>query len=99
MMKTQTDPWTMFLYSLKSPVPKVKYSHRLATFLAFAGLPSDIPEEEQARLFASKVASDMNWVFDVILKFVMYHLERMNRGRNSSGHGLAGIFISVLFAV
>jgi len=44
---TATDAWTMYIYSLKSPVSKQKYPKRLAKFFAFAGLPQDISIEEQ----------------------------------------------------
>ncbi len=37
---TTTDPWTMYIYSLKSPVSKQKYPKRLAKLFAFAGLPN-----------------------------------------------------------
>jgi hypothetical protein len=51
IMETQTtaatDAWTMYIYSLKSPVSKQKYPQRLAKFFAFADLPQDIPIEEQ----------------------------------------------------
>jgi hypothetical protein len=50
-METQTtaatDAWTMYIYSLKSPVSKQKYPQRLAKFFAFADRPQDIPIEEQ----------------------------------------------------
>jgi hypothetical protein len=44
---TATDAWTMYIYSLKSPVSEQKYPKRLAKFFAFAGLPQDISIEEQ----------------------------------------------------
>jgi hypothetical protein len=48
--QTTTDAWTMYIYSLKSPVSKQKYPKRLAKFFAFAGLPTDIPVEEQVAI-------------------------------------------------
>src|SRR5215204_755337 len=79
-----TDAWTMYLYSLKSPVSKQKYPQRLAKFFAFADLPQDIPIEEQSNMFISKASAaiadaDPNWAFNTILKFVMAQLERVNR--------------------
>jgi hypothetical protein len=52
--QTTTDAWTMYLYSLKSPVSKQKYPQRLAKFFAFAGLPQDISIEQQSKLFVAK---------------------------------------------
>jgi integrase len=78
---TTTDAWAMYIYSLKSPVSKQKYPKRLAKFFAFAGLPQDIPIEERSKVFVAKAtsASDVNWAFNTILKFIMFQLERVNR--------------------
>lgn len=78
-MDTQTtDAWTMYIYSLKSVISKQKYPQRLAKFFAFAGLPPDIPIDEQSRIFVAKAEADVNWAFTTILKFVMFQLERVN---------------------
>ena len=77
-----TDAWTMYIYSLKSPVSKQKYPQRLAKFFAFAGLPQDISIEEQSKMFVVKATvavGDTNWAFNTILKFVLAQLERVNR--------------------
>jgi hypothetical protein len=47
-------------------------------------LPQDISIEEQSKMFVAKAtaaieASDSNWAFNTILKFVMAQLERVNR--------------------
>ena len=81
---TPTDSWTMYIYSLKSPVSKQKYPQRLAKFFAFAGLPQDIPIEEQSKVFLAKATTaasvdDPNWAFNTILKFVRFQLERVNK--------------------
>ena len=78
---TATDAWTMYIYSLKSPVSKQKYPKRLATFFAFAGMPQNISIEEQSKLFVAKATAtdNSNWAFNTILKFVMAQLERVNR--------------------
>jgi hypothetical protein len=83
---TATDAWTMYIYSLKSPVSKQKYPKRLAKFFTFAGLPQDIPIEEQSKLFVAKATTaaatggDSNWAFNTILKFVMAQLEQVSMG-------------------
>ena len=81
-LSSATDAWTLYIYSLKSPVSKQKYPQRLAKFFAFAGLPQDISIEEQSKMFVAKAtvsAGDTNWAFNTILKFVMAQLERVNR--------------------
>lgn len=79
MLESETDPWTLYMYSLKSPVSKVKYAKRLARFLIFAGMPADKPIEEQARAFAIKGLADTNWAFTTVVKFIMGNLDRVNK--------------------
>jgi hypothetical protein len=61
---TTTDAWTMYIYSLKSPISKQKYPKRLAKFFAFAGQPQDISIEEHSKVFVTKAACDANWAFN-----------------------------------
>lgn len=79
MLEPHTDPWTLYMYSLKSPASKEKYPQRLAKFLAFAGLPVDKPIEEQARAFANKGIADTDWAFTSVVKFVMWQLDRVSK--------------------
>jgi hypothetical protein len=74
---SQLDPWSLYLYAMKSPITKRKYQKRLSCFFEYIGLTGTI--EEQARLFARKGSQDSNWAFNCILKFVKHQLERVNR--------------------
>jgi len=49
---TATDAWTMYIYSLKSPVFKQKYPKRL-TNIEYSGFPQDISIEEQSKVFVA----------------------------------------------
>jgi hypothetical protein len=74
----QVDPWSLYLYPMKSPVTRVKYEKRLAKFLEYIGIDG-ITTEQKARIFAEYGSKDVNLVFSNILKFVQYQLERLNR--------------------
>jgi len=74
---SQQDPWSLYLYAMKSPITSQKYQKRLSSFLKYIGLPGII--EEQARLFAQRGSRDSNWAFNCILKFIKHELERVNR--------------------
>ena len=74
---SQIDPWSLYLYAMKSPITTLKYQKRLSSFFEYIGLPEII--EEQARLFAQMGRQDRNWAFNNILKFIKHELERVNR--------------------
>jgi hypothetical protein len=74
---SQLDPWSLYLYAMKSPITKLKYQKRLSSFFEYIGLPGII--EEQARLFAQMGSQDSNWAFNSILKFIKHQLERVTR--------------------
>jgi predicted RNA-binding protein len=80
---SQLDPWSLYLYAMKSPVTKLKYQKRLSTFLQYIGLAGIT--EEQAGLFAQKGRQDSNWAFNCILKFIKHELERVNRKKIRPG--------------
>jgi hypothetical protein len=71
------DPWSLYLYAMKSPVTRVKYQKRLSRFLEYIGI-TGTTTEEQARAFAQHGTKDTNWAFSSILKFIQYQLERVN---------------------
>jgi hypothetical protein len=48
---TATDPWMLFLYTLKAPATRDKYIQRLTKFLDFLGYTGT--KEEKARAFAA----------------------------------------------
>ena len=72
------DPYTMFLHAMKSPVTKAKYSRRLEMFFDFLKIPGD-SLKEKCLTFVNNVQSDINWVFTNILKFVLFHKERIHK--------------------
>ena len=72
------DPYTMFLHAMKSPVTKAKYSRRLEMFFDFLKIPGETIEE-QCLTFINNGRSNVNWVFTNILKFVLFHKERIHK--------------------
>ena len=72
------DPYTMFLHAMKSPVTKGKYSRRLEMFFDFLKIPGE-SLKEKCLTFVNNGQSDINWVFTNILKFVLFHKERIHK--------------------
>ena len=84
------DPYTMFLHAMKSPVTKKKYSRRLEMFFDFIQIPGE-NIDERCLTFVNNGRDNINWVFTNILKFVLFHKERIHKKRNfrSNSHKLS----------
>ena len=72
------DPYTMFLLAMKSPVTKAKYSRRLEMFFDFLKISGE-NLKEKCLTFVNSGQNDINWVFTNILKFVLFHNQRIHK--------------------
>jgi hypothetical protein len=77
------DPWTLYLYAMRSPATKEKYLMRLGKFLNFLNLQGTL--EDKARFFAEKGKDDNIWAFNSILEFLHTQKERFNRKEITAG--------------
>jgi hypothetical protein len=73
------DLWSLYLYALKSPVTREKYQKRLEKFFDFLGLEGLNVEEKSKEFVNRKDKEGDQWVFNNILIFMQFHLERVNR--------------------
>jgi hypothetical protein len=73
----------MFLHAMKSPVTKKKYSRRLEMFFIFIKIPGR-NLKEKCLTFINNGKKNANWVFTNILKFVLFHKERIHKKEISS---------------
>ena len=78
-----TDPWTLYLYAMRSPATKEKYLMRLGKFLNFLNLQGKL--EYNARFFAEKGRHDSAWAFNGIIEFLQVQKERFNRKEITAG--------------
>jgi hypothetical protein len=67
------DPWTLYLYAMKSPATKEKYLMRLGKFLDFLNIQDGGILEDKARAFAEKGRNDNIWAFNSILSFIQFY--------------------------
>ncbi len=75
----EPNVWSLYLFALKSPVTREKYQKRLERFFVFLGLEGKTTEEK-SYVFIEKAKTEGNqWAFNAILKFMQFHLERVNR--------------------
>ena len=72
------DPWSLYLYSIKSPATKEKYLLRLGKFLDYLNFHQGALEDK-ARAFARKGKVDCIWAFNRTLEFIQFQKERFNR--------------------
>ena len=79
----ELNPWTLYLYSIKSPATKEKYLLRLGKFLDYLNFQGAL--EDKARAFARKGKVDSIWAFNSILKFIQFQKERFNRKEITAG--------------
>jgi integrase len=64
---------------MKSPVTREKYQKRLEKFFNFIGLEGQTIEEKSRVFVKLSKTEDSGWVFNSILKFMQFQLDRANR--------------------
>jgi hypothetical protein len=75
----ELDTWSLYLYAMKSPVTREKYQKRLDKFFNFIGMEGQTIEEK-SRVFVNSAKKEGNgWIFNHVLKFMQYQLERANK--------------------
>jgi len=77
-IESELDPWSLFIYAMKSPMTKDRYKTRVEKYFDFMEIPGKTVQEK-ARAFVDRGKEDSNWTFTSILKFVNYQLERVDR--------------------
>lgn len=70
------DPYSMFVYAIKSPLTKKKYEGRLSKFFDFTGIAGETLEGRCAA-FEQKSRADPNWVTCAIIKFLQSLKQRV----------------------
>jgi integrase len=74
------DPWSLYIYAMKSLMTRDSYKTRLAKFFDFIGLELSSEElDYRARIFVQKGRKNTSWVLNNILKFVQCQKERADR--------------------
>ncbi len=75
----ELDPWSLYLYTMKSPVTREKYQKRLEKFFDYMSLEGNTIEEK-SRLFVNSAKNEGNvWIFNNILKFMQFQIDRFNK--------------------
>jgi hypothetical protein len=79
------DPYTMFIYAIRSPYTKESYFRRLRRFFDAIELCKGMKMEERCNNFAYRARTDHNWAFNYILWFLQSQKERVERKEITGG--------------
>ena len=60
--ESDSNPWTLYLYAMKSPVTRDKYQKRLDKFFEFLSFEGDTIEQK-SRVFVETSRRGSNWTF------------------------------------
>ena len=75
----ESDPYSLFLYAIRSEITRDYYLRRLRIFFNHLNLLPDRPMKERCNEFASKGLHDPSWVFHCIVRFMQFQRERVER--------------------
>jgi hypothetical protein len=79
------DPYTMFVYAIRSPYTKESYFRRLRRFFDAIDFCKGIRMEKRCNTFAYRARTDYNWAFSNILRFLHSQKERVERKEITGG--------------
>jgi integrase len=75
----EPDIHELYFFALKSPVTRDKYKRRLLTFFEFIGIAGESFQVKCIEFVNRSKVEGNQWAFNTILKFLRFHLERVNR--------------------
>jgi hypothetical protein len=85
LTSSPTDPFSMFILAIRSPVTREKYLQRIGYFFDFL----DIIRENDPRginsinkrfnAFSAKAKEDTNWLINSIVRYLQFHRQRVDR--------------------
>jgi hypothetical protein len=86
VFETESDPYSMFTFAMRSPKTREKCIGRLAAFFDFVEVPSGTIAE-RCKVFCEKGKNDksVKWVFANILRFLQFQKERFERKEITAG--------------
>jgi integrase len=79
------DPYTLFVYGIRSPYTKESYFRRLRGFFDAINLDKNTTFEERCNMFAYKGRSNSKWAFNNIIRFLYYQKERVEKKEITAG--------------
>lgn len=75
----QSDAYSLFVYAIMSQVTRDYYLRRLRIFFNYVNLLPKGTIEERCNLFATRAIEDPIWAFNLIIKFLQFQKDRVER--------------------
>jgi integrase len=79
------DPYTLFVYGIRSPYTKESYFRRLRGFFDAINLDKGRIFEDRCNTFAYKGRNNSSWAFNNIIRFLYCQKERVERKEITAG--------------
>jgi len=70
------DPYSMFIFAMKSPVTRRKYTGRFVRFLDFIGLAQGTTEQ-RCKSFTEMAEKDSKWALNNIIRFLQTQKQKV----------------------
>jgi hypothetical protein len=74
--------WKLYLFALKSPMTREKDQRRIEKFFDFLKLEGNTTEDKSIQFVKKAQLEGNQWVFNNILKFMMYQLDNHHANHN-----------------
>lgn len=84
-LQEKVDPYTLFVYGIRSPYTKESYFRRLRGFFDAINLDKDTTFRERCNTFVHKGRNDSNWAFNNIIRSLHYQKERVQSKEITAG--------------
>jgi hypothetical protein len=75
----ESDPYSLFLYAIRSDITRDYYLRRLRIFFNHINLLPNGTIKERCNQFASNGLKDTTWAFHCIIRFMQFERERVER--------------------
>ena len=75
----QSDAYSLFVYAIRSQITRDYYLRRLKIFFNYINLLPKGTIEERCNLFDAKAIKDPTWAFNMVIKFLQFQKERVEK--------------------
>jgi integrase len=82
---TESDPYSMFLFAMRSPKTREKCTGRLRMFFDFLSVLPEGTMTERSKAFCDKARSDNGWAFSSIIRYLQTLKERVETREITAG--------------
>ena len=79
IVESGSNPYSMFVYAIRSTLTRDYYLRRLRRFFDFINLEKERTIEERCNLFAERGKTDPDWTFNSIIGFLQFQKERVEK--------------------